>query len=172
MWLFNAIQSVTSRLLMLTIVIVLCHDRDRCLWGNLTVTGWYMSRAVYFLQCLVIQGWKRDFSFQNSNWILSPSLENKENKEFLSFKALNDTKKIQTPNTQIKRQLNAVNTKIDDKANLIQKSFNNQCSVSDTENKPFWYSFLGINQEYTWHKLFTKITWFSYTDNIQIVNWY
>ena len=46
-------------------------------------------------------------------------------------------KKIQTPNTQIKRQLNAVITKkMMFKTNLMQK-FNNQCSVSDTENKPF-----------------------------------
>ena len=40
---------------MLTIVIVLCHDRDRDLRGMLTVTGGHMSRAAQKLQGLVIQ---------------------------------------------------------------------------------------------------------------------
>ena len=91
MWFFEEIQPVTSRLHVLTIVIVLCHDRDRGLQGSLTVTGGHMSRAAQKLQELVIQEWKSDFSIQNSNKFISPFLEFKENKEVLSSNALNDT---------------------------------------------------------------------------------
>ena len=55
------------------------------------------------------------------------------------------------------------------KTNLMQK-FNNQCSVSDIENKPFLYSFMDINQKNTCHKPLRKWLGISNTNNIQIVN--